>query len=481
MIPATKKATAAATTTPSSAAVATEADAPNTAVVGGNNNNKNKNVKPGLDGNEGTIQAIAVRADGGVVCVALQNKQLLMFRRRAGGVGKKEPRRSYPMFAHTVTEKRVTKLAFAPLTTTAVHEDNDETDYYDNNMVLVAADMLGDATAYEIPNSSSSTGGGDGDGVTTKVKRKLLLGHTASVLTDVCLVASSSSNNKYYLLTADRDEKIRVSHFPRCYDIYGYLLGHTAFVTSVTALTLAATSTTLVASTGGDGQLMVWNVEKCEKMASCAIGGGAKDATNTNNSTTNVIPTIVLALPNSTTLLVIGDRDPKLYGFTYYCDDERQRTLRPMKEPFVFPAVPIDIIVWSYNRCRDDDTPATATLVVLFQDAPYIRCYDCATTTMDNGITTTLQLTETTPEDLTRALSMAISSSSSSSSTNDMIHVPDSLLEKRGQDGIVLAKHAREYAESFSPNDPERLPGSKEKIVMRHEKRQKKKENTKST
>jgi hypothetical protein len=487
---------ATATTTPSDAVAATTALQTAVADDSGNDKKKKKNVPPGsLDvHHESTIQAIAIRAadddDSSVVVgVALQNKQLLMFRRQAAG-------RSYPILAHTVTDKRVTKLLFAPL------DDNDT-----NNMVLVATDMLGDATAYEIPSSHSSTGT-DGSVITTKVQRKLLLGHTASVLTDLCLVRSSPSlpkenRSNYFLLTADRDEKIRVSYFPRCYDIYGYLLAHTAFVTSVTPLptTLATTTTTttpLVASTGGDGQLIVWNVATCEKIASCAIIG----AGDTNNNNHNVIPTKVLALcsnnhATTTTLLVIGDRDPHLYGFTYYGDGDSERmVVQPMKEPFNFPAVPIDFIVgWYNNRRADDDnsreedttTPIpTATLAVLFQDAPYIRCYDCCTTTTttmgDDGrtmTTTTLQLTETTPHDLTMALSMAISSSSSSSSTsNDIIHVPDSLLEKRGkEDGIVLVKHAREDAEkTFSPNDPERLPGSKEKIVLRHAKRQQKKQ-----
>jgi hypothetical protein len=484
-----------------------------TADDSGNDKKKKQNVvRPGLDGHhEGSvIQAMAVRAaddddddDSVVVGVALQNKQLLMFR-RAAAAGRSAPTSSYRILAHTMTDKRVTKLLFAPLLD---HDDNEI-----NNMVLVATDMLGDATAYEIPSGPShSSTGTDGSIITTKVQRKLLLGHTASVLTDLCLVPSLPKHrSNYFLLTADRDEKIRVSYFPRCYDIYGYLLAHTAFVTSVTPLptllpTANTTSTTpttpLVASTGGDGQLIVWNVQTCEKLASCAISVDGDGGTHKN-----VIPTKVLALANhatttTTTLLVIVDRDPHLYGFTY-CDGDGQRQLQPMKEPFTFPAVPIDFIVgWYKNRRLNGDNSDTTTttastptaiLAVLFQDAPYIRCYDCCTTTTtmdDNGVTTTtttLHLTETTPNDLTVALSIALSSSSSSSSSssapnNDILHVPDSLLEKRGEYGIVLAKHAREDAEkSFLPNDPERLPGSKEKIVLRHAKRQQKKKQKKT-
>ena len=36
-----------------------------------------------------------------------------------------------------------------------------------------------------------------------------------------------------YIFTADRDEKVRISHRERAFDIFGYLLGHTEFVSDV--------------------------------------------------------------------------------------------------------------------------------------------------------------------------------------------------------------------------------------------------------
>jgi hypothetical protein len=468
---------------------------------------KKKNIKVGLNSNEGTIQAIAVHED--VICVALQSKQLLMFRRGGGEDEGKECGR-YQIFAHHTTEKRVTKLTFASLT-----------DEADDDLVLLAADMVGDATAYEIPKTSLSR---QQSSPSVLVKRKLLLGHTASVLTDLCLIPSSSqhtntsttTNTRYWLLTADRDEKIRISHFPRCYDIHGYLLAHTAFVTSVapmmmmvpdphcsggsnnnnhnsystdnsssttaaTAAAAAAQTTTLVASTGGDGQLIVWNVETCEKIASCEIVGGGAAAKLATVTTPTIIPTKLLALSDARTLLVICDQDVKLYGFTYEPQkrqeeppQQQQPTVRPMPAPFIFPAVPIDIVVvvdGFWHPSGGDPTATSVTLAVLFQEAPYIRCYQYP---LDG---TRLVLTEATPPDLTKGLLSLLAIPSDDSNG---IQVPDSLLE-RGKDGIVLAKHAREYWESFSPNDPDRLPGKKDQIIQRHEKRQRKKMKKPST
>ncbi len=64
---------------------------------------------------------------------------------------------------------------------------------------------------------------------TTKVDRPkppvLLLGHL-SMLLDVLVTDCSR-----FVVTCDRDEKIRVSRYPNAYNIHTYCLGHTEFVT----------------------------------------------------------------------------------------------------------------------------------------------------------------------------------------------------------------------------------------------------------
>jgi WD40 repeat protein len=76
---------------------------------------------------------------------------------------------------------------------------------------------------------------------------KCLLGHTSSVLTGVAYANG-------LVATADRNEKVRVSQFPRCEEIASFCLGHTDFVAGVEFLSGAH-----LVSCGGDGELRVWD------------------------------------------------------------------------------------------------------------------------------------------------------------------------------------------------------------------------------
>lgn len=77
----------------------------------------------------------------------------------------------------------------------------------------------------------------------------MLLGHL-SVISDILVTPCGR-----YVITCDRDEKIRVSHYPNAYNIASYCLGHTEFVSS---LHLIECSNILVSSSG-DGSVRFWN------------------------------------------------------------------------------------------------------------------------------------------------------------------------------------------------------------------------------
>lgn len=92
------------------------------------------------------------------------------------------------------------------------------------------------------------------------MKPDALLGHI-SILTDLAVgvVPSTSSTDKSHLciLTADRDEQIRVSRGPpQTHIIEAYCLGHESFVTK---LCILASAPHLLISGGGDDYLLVWD------------------------------------------------------------------------------------------------------------------------------------------------------------------------------------------------------------------------------
>lgn len=80
----------------------------------------------------------------------------------------------------------------------------------------------------------------------------LLLGHV-SMLTDVALSTLQGQN---YIITADRDEHIRVSRgIPQSHIIESFCLGHTEFVSR---LCIPAQRRQVLISGGGDDDIFVW-------------------------------------------------------------------------------------------------------------------------------------------------------------------------------------------------------------------------------
>ena len=77
-----------------------------------------------------------------------------------------------------------------------------------------------------------------------------ILGHL-SMLLDITL-----SNCGEYIISCDRDEKIRVSRNPNAYTINNFCLGHTEFVAG---LAICPHQASILISASGDGTLRVWD------------------------------------------------------------------------------------------------------------------------------------------------------------------------------------------------------------------------------
>ncbi|VDK62301.1 unnamed protein product [Cylicostephanus goldi] len=79
---------------------------------------------------------------------------------------------------------------------------------------------------------------------------------TISMVLDVAI-----TNDGRFLLSADRDEKIRVSRYPQAFVVQSFCLGHDAYVSSL------AQSGTRVFSCGGDGVVHEWDIQNGQSVA----------------------------------------------------------------------------------------------------------------------------------------------------------------------------------------------------------------------
>ena len=84
-------------------------------------------------------------------------------------------------------------------------------------------------------------------------ERQVVIGHV-STLTDLILVSLSGRS---YIMTADRDEHIRISRgIPQAHVIEQYCLGHTSMITK---LCVPSWAPNVLVSGGGDGHLFLWD------------------------------------------------------------------------------------------------------------------------------------------------------------------------------------------------------------------------------
>lgn len=104
-----------------------------------------------------------------------------------------------------------------------------------SNGSAIVGDKFGDVVRY---TSGSKNG-------------RLLLGHV-SIITDLIW-----GHENRYLITSDRDEKIRVNNYPNTYNIEMFLLGHKEFVSRMTLIP----DSSLLVSGGGDPYLIVWEYQ----------------------------------------------------------------------------------------------------------------------------------------------------------------------------------------------------------------------------
>ena len=110
-----------------------------------------------------------------------------------------------------------------------------------NEDKILICDKAGDIYEFDVKQSTITTSDEENCG-------RLLLGH-CSMLLDFLL-----TDDQRYIISADRDEKIRVTHYPNTYNIKTYCLGHTQFVSVIQLI-----NEQTLASGSGDGKIKIWN------------------------------------------------------------------------------------------------------------------------------------------------------------------------------------------------------------------------------
>lgn len=229
---------------------------PNSSSAGGEED------KPGEKGNndDNEIQAVCCTEIGSSLWFAVSRaeKTLSLYSISAEMVEKNNTRENseedmtktlYPCKIYSLS-KRARCLAFTNV---------------DECEVIIAGDLSGDATAFPVPEdtSPSASSAKDAEAVKpTSTPKRLLLGHTASMLTGLNVVRKNSDEQQF-ILTSDRDEKVRVSNFPETHIIQGYLLGHSSFISCMDAI---SDERSLCLTASGDGTSRLWDYKTCKEV-----------------------------------------------------------------------------------------------------------------------------------------------------------------------------------------------------------------------
>uniref|UniRef100_A0A8B9FQ59 WD repeat domain 4 n=1 Tax=Amazona collaria TaxID=241587 RepID=A0A8B9FQ59_9PSIT len=183
----------------------------------GNQGQDGKQTDKGSD----DILAFAFSPSGGYFALTDDNKRLILFRTKP----------SWECVSIRCVTRRCTSLVITAA------EDK-----------ILVADKSGDVYSYSITEPQA-------DG-------KLELGHL-SLLLDVAL-----SPDDRYILTADRDEKIRISLTNAPYYIVSFCLGHREFVSKIFVI---PNYPDLLLSASGDSTLRLWEYKSGEEVYCCHL------------------------------------------------------------------------------------------------------------------------------------------------------------------------------------------------------------------
>ncbi|KAJ2064763.1 hypothetical protein GGI17_000739 [Coemansia sp. S146] len=298
---------------------------------------------------KGNIRAAAFSRDGSLFAICTVDKGVYIYETE-----------NWTTTRSLDSEKRSNALVFDP-----------------SGEFLVTADKFGDA--YRVGSSPD-----------TPAKLQLLLGHVSNLCT-----IDFSFNERPYVLTCDRDEKLRVSKYPNSYNIQSFGMGHTEFITSVAPARFALDN---AVTASGDGTLRLWDmptgelvqtVEMSKYLAKYYESGAAVCSENTYEDRTAANQRYgvlrVRAVDAIEAFVAVVERIPAVLVFPF-----RQSKLG---EPQVIDIAqpPTDVGVLGDRLVVSCAPKASGELVVVLK-------YDGNQYVADDGLTAALSLNVTTRE-----------------------------------------------------------------------------------
>jgi hypothetical protein len=428
------------------------------------------------------VQAVAIsKARNVLVCgVACHNKSLLLYEIDlgiaargaasvvvAGGAQQRITRITVTPKASHTTFKRCCCLCFAVVPadrrvggSESGCLDGDEEDVCDGLLTLVAGDLTGDAVAFPcqaveaavvgdevsvrldaakpsaVSSESSGLAGAD-NARDVSSDCRLLLGHTASMLTGVRVVAThdDSGRTKCRILTSDRDEKVRVSSFPDAFRIEGYLLGHDAFISALdVANDDTGHGTPRCVTCSGDGTVRLWDLVQFQEVARYFPEN-------------DLVPSRVAITSTGDTVAVIYDESPRLdiLRVTDGTDVEFR-----LDSTFDLPSSALSLS-WLDGDTEDGSVGnGPATLIALLTKSPFVQVLQLDVSSK------ALVPVSTSP--MVSALSNALA--------GETVCMPSSVLEKDQAGKLTMTKNRerrRPGALERPWNNPERKQIAKER------------------
>jgi hypothetical protein len=186
--------------------------------------------------------------------------------------------------------------------------------------IIVAGDLNGDAIAYSTEK----------DGDEDCRKSRVLLGHTASMITSIEIVDDGRGCSK--ILTSDRDEKVRISSFPQTFHVEGYLLGHSSYVSDVKVMKNNTNGSRCI-TCSGDGKLRLFDYETCKELASTNIPHkiGTDNKVNEVKNESSALPVRITINNAGTVVAVMYESFDSVELFSININSDGAATFEPIQ------------------------------------------------------------------------------------------------------------------------------------------------------